>query len=255
MTTTFIIGDVHGMAIELQALMDKLSPKSSDQVIFVGDLLDKGEDSAGVTSMVRHMTETAHFKVILVEGNHEDKHRRFRRNLIVRPNDAAEQALRSPELAEITEKLSLDDIAFLNTAIPFYRIPEHHILVVHGGIPGDMRWFPKTVEEVAKLTGKQRKRFQLIMRTRYLRPNGRFIAFGEETETDPFWAEVYDGRFGHVVFGHQPFMNGAGRFPHATGVDTGAVFGGQLTALRITKSDERSFVSVPSRKCAEPLSC
>jgi serine/threonine protein phosphatase 1 len=253
MTNIFLIGDVHGMSIELQALMDKLSPRSEDQVIFVGDLLDKGDDSVGVASLVRNMDENAAFEVILVEGNHEDKHRRFRRNKVLRPKVAAEQAARSPELNEITEELSANDIAFLDKAIPFYRIPKHDILVVHGGIPGDMSRFPNTIEEVERLTGKQRKRFLLIMRTRYLRPNGRFIFFGEESKTDSFWAETYDGRFGHVVFGHEPFMSGVGFFPHATGIDTGAVFGGRLTALKITNAGERSFVSVPSRKIAEPL--
>lgn len=253
--TIFIIGDVHGMTIELKELMSKLSPKSGDQVVFVGDLVDKGEDSAGTVRFVRELSEAAPFDIIVVEGNHEDKHKRYRRNCTVRPKVAAQQALRSPELCKITEELTPEDIEFLNEAVPFHRIPEHNILVVHGGITGDMRKFPDSINAARNLSGKRKKYFNLTMRTRYVTPEGRFVRLGAETKRDKFWAEVYDGRFGHVVFGHQPFMDGVGSFPHATGIDTGAVFGGTLTALVVDVSGKHSFVSVASRKFAEPMMC
>lgn len=249
---TIIIGDVHGMAVELAALMAKLAPVAGDKVVFVGDLVDKGEDSVGVVRMVRHMAENLPFEVVVVEGNHEDKHRRFRRNASVRPEVAAQQAERSPELSDITEGLSDADVAFLDAAVPFHKDAEHDLLVVHAGIPADMTEFPASVEEAEALTGKAKKKFQLVMRTRFVdAETGKFLQLGKETEADPFWADVFDGRFGHVVFGHQPFMDGPGVFPHATGVDTGAVFGGELTAL-VVDEDGREFVSVPSRKFAEP---
>ena len=69
------------------------------------------------------------------------------------------------------------------------------------------------------------------MRTRYLDPTtGKMLELGKNKPGDPFWAEVYDGRFGHVVFGHEP-LYGVTFFPHATGIDTSAVYGGLLTAL------------------------
>jgi serine/threonine protein phosphatase 1 len=251
MPRTMIIGDVHGMDVELQNLLDVLQPTAEDQVVFVGDLVDKGPDSAGVVRRVRELA--ASVPVVLVEGNHEDKHRRFRRNLTVRPEVAAGQAERSPELASITDDLSAEDVAFLDSAVPFHRVSEHGLLVVHGGIPGDMVDFPETVEEAEALTGKRKKKFQLVLRTRFVHhETGKFLQLGKNAPEDPFWADVFDGRFGHVVFGHQPFMDGPGRFPHATGVDTGAVFGGSLTAL-VFDAEGETVVSVPGRKFAEVL--
>ena len=61
------------------------------------------------------------------------------------------------------------------------------------------------------------------MRTRYIDAKKDFIELQRETG-DPYWADVYDGRFGHVIFGHQPFIDGVKYFKHATGIDTGAVF-------------------------------
>ena len=248
--TSFIIGDVHGMKPELVALIETLKPTVEDEITFVGDLVDKGDDSPGVVRFVRELSLT--HNVVLVEGNHEDKHKRFRRNLTVRPEVAAQQAERSPELSEITAGLSEADVAFLDSAVPFHRVAKHGILVVHGGIPGDMVEFPATVEEAMSFTGKAKRRMEKILRTRTIdAETGKFIALGRETEADPFWAEVHDGRFGHVVFGHEPFMDGVAHFPHATGIDTGAVFGGRLTAMVVDADGERSFVSVPGRKVAE----
>lgn len=92
---------------------------------------------------------------------------------------------------------------------------------------------------------------QQVLRTRYVDAGtGRMLALGSETASDPFWAEVYDGRFGHLVFGHSPFLDGPAHFAFATGIDTGCVHGGALTAMLIAADGERSFVSVPGRRCA-----
>lgn len=245
------VGDVHGMLPELVELIERVNPGPEDQIIFVGDLVDKGPDSVGVVRFVRELSQT--HKVVVVEGNHEDKHRRFRRNLTVRPEVAAGQAERQPELASITNDLTEEDVAFLDSAVPFHRVPEHGVLVVHAGVPGDMVTFPESVEEVASMSGKARRAMEKTARVRHVNAEtGKFVRLGDETEADPFWAEVHDGRFGHVVFGHEPFMDGPAQFPHATGVDTGAVFGGSLTALVVDAEGERSFVSVPGRPVARP---
>ena len=51
MSKHFIIGDVHGMAEELDALLTKLGPTAEDTVVFVGDLVDKGPDSIGAVQL------------------------------------------------------------------------------------------------------------------------------------------------------------------------------------------------------------
>ena len=60
----YIIGDVHGMYKQLLSLLEKL-PKDSN-VIFVGDLVDRGEDSAKVIKLVRARA----YQTVL--GNHEN---------------------------------------------------------------------------------------------------------------------------------------------------------------------------------------
>ncbi len=247
-----IVGDVHGALGPLERRVAKLSLSAEDRLVFVGDLVDKGPDPAGVVRFVRQLSEMAPYEVVLVEGNHEDRHRRFYLNKAERPKVARTMAGDAPELLKLDADLSEDDRAYLATAIPFLRLPEWGVLVVHGGIPGTQRTFPDTVEEAQQWHGKRAKAFRKILRTRYVSAEtGKFLALGSNQPGDPFWAEVYDGRFGHVVFGHQPWLDGPACFAHATGIDTAAVHGGRLTAMILPEVGDPYFESVPGIDYAE----
>ncbi|HEY9648552.1 MAG TPA: metallophosphoesterase family protein [Chroococcidiopsis sp.] len=59
------IGDVHGHYDGLMKLMDAIAPRSNDQIYFLGDLIDRGPQSAQVVDFVR-----SHGYTCLL-GNHE----------------------------------------------------------------------------------------------------------------------------------------------------------------------------------------
>lgn len=252
MTRTIIIGDVHGCVEEFDALIDTLAPVAGpegDTVVLCGDLVDKGPHSAPVVSRARTLRESG-VRTVLVMGNHEEKHNRFRARLAAGTDVTALKGYE--EMASITEGLSAEDVAFLNTAVLFHRMPEHGATVVHAGIPLNVGALP---EDTSTLSRKERDRLALVMRVRFVRPTtGGMVPLGEEQEGDVYWADAYDGRFGHVYFGHEPFMGGRdGRFPNATGLDHGCVFGGRLTAAVLIEGQEVGFVSVPARtRYAEP---
>ena len=69
----YIIGDVHGCAKTLQALINQLPHKEKSHIIFVGDLIDRGKYSAQVIEFVRNNGYAC------IRGNHEqymlDAHR------------------------------------------------------------------------------------------------------------------------------------------------------------------------------------
>jgi serine/threonine protein phosphatase 1 len=244
---SIFIGDVHGMRQELECLLDTLDLQPTDKVIFVGDLVDKGDDSPGVVRLVRRLSEN--HEVVVVEGNHEEKHRTHRRNL-------SRGIVREGEVNDITKELTDEDIRFMESFVPFHRVPEHGVLVVHGGIPGNWEHFPESIEEFNSLSNNKKKRFLKCSRTRVVcRETGKFRPLGHEHPEDPFWTEVWDGRFGHVIFGHEPFLDGPDIREHSTGIDTGCVHGGSLTGLIIESDGSRSFVSVPGRMLREPRDC
>jgi len=64
----YVVGDVHGCLRELEHLLDRLDPAADDLVVFVGDLVRKGPDSAGVIDLVRSRPN-----FVTVRGNNEEK--------------------------------------------------------------------------------------------------------------------------------------------------------------------------------------
>lgn len=70
---TFAIGDIHGDLAALDALLGKLPELTpEDTIVFLGDYIDRGPDSAGVVRRVRQLTKEGPAKVIALRGNHED---------------------------------------------------------------------------------------------------------------------------------------------------------------------------------------
>jgi serine/threonine protein phosphatase 1 len=69
-----IIGDIHGCWSELQELLDKADLANGDQVIALGDFVDRGPDSPRVLNFFRKQPNTR-----AIQGNHERKHVRSAR--------------------------------------------------------------------------------------------------------------------------------------------------------------------------------
>ena len=69
---TAIIGDVHGCAEELTALLERLSLGDGDKVVLLGDLFDRGPDSWGVLQTVQALADKKGERFALLLGNHED---------------------------------------------------------------------------------------------------------------------------------------------------------------------------------------
>ena len=64
------IGDIHGEIDKLTSLLDKISPKKDDTLIFLGDYIDRGYHSKEVVSELLKLKKT--INCIFLMGNHED---------------------------------------------------------------------------------------------------------------------------------------------------------------------------------------
>jgi len=67
---TYAIGDIHGCLNSLQALAGAVQFDASDQIIFLGDYIDRGADSKGVIDWIIELGTT--HNVIRLRGNHEE---------------------------------------------------------------------------------------------------------------------------------------------------------------------------------------
>ena len=64
---TIIVGDVHGCALELTSLLERIGFGSGDRLVFVGDIVARGPYPLEVLDLARQTG------AILVRGNHEQK--------------------------------------------------------------------------------------------------------------------------------------------------------------------------------------
>lgn len=74
MLVTFAIGDVHGALHKLQNLIARCEAHAGDRprkYVFLGDYIDRGPDSAGVIRLLIKLQGRAPDGVIALKGNHE----------------------------------------------------------------------------------------------------------------------------------------------------------------------------------------
>ncbi|MEV0411861.1 polynucleotide kinase-phosphatase [Streptomyces sp. NPDC050448] len=222
-----IIGDIHGCSSELETLLGKLGYEDGVHpegrtAVFVGDLVDRGPDSPGVLRRVMGMVGSGN--ALCVPGNHENKLGRHLKGSKVQQTHG---------LAETIEQLRLEPEEFVQEVRTFIAgLVSHYVLdggklvVCHAGLPEKYH---------GRTSGRVRSH----------------ALYGETTgETDEFglpvrypWAEDYRGR-AVVVYGHTPVPDTAW-INNTICLDTGAVFGGKMTALRWP---ERELVDVPAEK-------
>jgi predicted phosphodiesterase len=214
MPRTIFIGDAHGCRRELEELLDASAYAAGESVVLVGDLVAKGPDSRGVLQLV------AKLGAIGVRGNHDHAVLRWRDHL-----HAGTASHKAGHHLQIARSLSEDDWRVLAGLPLFLRLPEHEVIVVHGGfVPG------VALEEQPP---------DLLMNMRTLRPDGTGSRRADEGE---LWGARFQGPE-LAVFGHHA-LAGLQRHKHAIGLDTGCVYGGRLTAYVLP--DDRLF-SVSAR--------
>ncbi|MCX5279668.1 MULTISPECIES: polynucleotide kinase-phosphatase [unclassified Streptomyces] len=231
-----IVGDIHGCAAELETLLGKLgyvdgTHPEGRTAVFVGDLVDRGPDTPGVLRRVMSMVGSG--DALCVPGNHENKLGRYLKGRKVQHTHG---------LAETIEQLDAQSDAFRSSVREFvdglvshYVLDGGRLVVCHAGLPEKYH---------GRTSGRVRSH----------------ALYGDTTgETDEFglpvrypWAEDYRGRAA-VVYGHTPVPT-ATWLNNTICLDTGAVFGGKLTALRWP---ERELVDVPAEQVwyepAKPL--
>ncbi|MET7288471.1 polynucleotide kinase-phosphatase [Streptomyces sp. NPDC005573] len=222
-----IVGDIHGCAAELEALLTRLGyadgvHPEGRTAVFVGDLVDRGPDSPGVLRRVMAMVRSGN--ALCVPGNHENKYGRHLKGRQVQHTHGLAETIEQMEGE--SEEFRREVREFIDGLVSHYVLDGGRLVVCHAGLPEKYH---------GRTSGRVRSH----------------ALYGETTgETDEFglpvrypWAEDYRGRAA-VVYGHTPVPE-ASWLNNTICLDTGAVFGGKLTALRWP---ERELVDVPAER-------
>lgn len=240
-----IIGDVHGCADELEALLAQLGYEVSERrdgngldagpvyrhpdgrmAVFVGDLVDRGPRILDAIRIVRNIVEAG--SGLCVMGNHEQKLLRALQGRNVQITHGLAESLAEIDAVPADDRPALIEElkTWVDARISHYVLDEGRLVIAHAGLKSEMQG-------------------------RGSRAVREFALYGDTTgETDEFglpvrlnWAAEYRGAalvaHGHVAVPEPDWLN------NTIDVDTGAVFGGKLTALRYP---ERELVAVPAAR-------
>ena len=63
------IGDIHGCLVTLENLIKKIAPTDEDELVFIGDYIDRGPDSKGVIAYLMDLATQK--RCVFLRGNHE----------------------------------------------------------------------------------------------------------------------------------------------------------------------------------------
>jgi bis(5'-nucleosyl)-tetraphosphatase (symmetrical) len=252
----YAIGDVQGCYDSLRRLVDKIGFKPKrDELWFVGDLVNRGPKSAKVLRYVRGLGDSA----TCVLGNH-DLH-------LLATYAGARKLKRTDTIADVLDAKDADELIDWLRKRPLLRATKKYMLV-HAGL--HPRW---SIRQARALTREVEERLRHKRWTKYLeeiyeaelpsqwddRLKGperlacilafttRMRALGQDLEFDDYagtldnvpkeasaWFQL-DAKKRNgtcVVFGHWAALGLHMRKRHI-GLDTGCVWGGELTAVRL----------------------
>ena len=204
-----VVGDIHGCYDELMELLEKVDIGDDDRIFSVGDLITKGPKSKEVLELF--MTD-ARFATVI--GNHD---------LALRRKWNGEEVELKPAQKETHKELKGEKDAYVSffNRMPFMIDLGSH-LVVHAGVRPTVELYSQTTSDMTLI---------------------RTLGANPESDEGTPWYHVYHGEK-VILFGHWPAPEPR-RGRKAIGLDTGCVYGYNLTAYII---EEDEFVTVKAKK-------
>ena len=272
----YAIGDLQGCYIELRELLDRLGyDRDEDRLWFVGDLVNRGPNSLECLRWVKDLGERA----VVVLGNH-DLHL-----LAVaagggrkqKTGDTLDPILGAPDRDQLLDWLRTRPLLHHDATLGY--------TMVHAGLPPQWDLATATlcareVEQALRgpghlaflkdmygdqpdlwsdgLTGMARLRFSVnaLTRMRFCSSDGRLdlkVKGAPHTASGELlpWFAMRDRRSAglHLIFGHWSTLGeaeGFGVYP----LDSGCVWGGKLTALRL--DGEGGWTAIPCKGARKP---
>lgn len=230
-----VIGDVHGCYEELRTLLAKLgykmtgdvnTPKASHpdgrKAVFLGDFVDRGPDTAKVARLVMGMVQAG--TGFAVSGNHELRLVKALRGSSVRSSHGLAESMTS--LGELTDADKTALATFLEALPDHLVFDDGNVVVAHGGLPDAMHGRGGVAVRTFAVEGE--------------RPGFEDAMIKAEL---PAWARAHASPATVVYGGHaSPAVLHEN---HTYAIDTGCVFGGKLTALKLPEGE---LVDVPAKK-------
>jgi serine/threonine protein phosphatase 1 len=217
----YAVGDIHGMRDRLDELVRSLPLGSDDHLVFVGDYVDRGPDSFGVVEYLIELRKRHRCTFLL--GNHESMFLSFL-------GWRGEQYFGAEAFLHNGGETTLRSYGYFEAKGKF-RMPAAHEAFYKGLVLSHAEG-----EYLFIHAGLSRERLSL---------SDASYAVAHEHPRELLWQRA-TGELPHslgvtVIYGHTPAPDFQVRWnlPYSIGIDTGCVYGGPLTAIRLP--DETVF--------------
>ncbi len=188
------IQDIHGCFYEMQSLLDKVGLNEDDEIITVGDFIDRGPDSLEVVKFLRNNANTH-----VIAGNHERKH-------------LSKIYTYAQEITKLQFGQYYDETMNWMSNLPYFY-ENNDVIVVHAALIPGLELKKQPQEVLCGSTSGER----------YL----------EKILNGECWYKAYKGEkpvvFGHHIVGDTPLIYN----DLVYGIDTGSCHGGFLTAITV----------------------
>jgi len=239
------IGDIHGCRESLEALLAKLTILDSDVLVFVGDYVDRGPDTPGTIDTLIQLKKS-HPNCVFLRGNH----------------DALLLGMISGDLEQY-EPLYLSSSMGGFTTLRQYGCSEEKLDACVQSY-----FSPKStlLEYFAALLPPAHKEFLENTQYKYLVDDYLFVHAGinpskslaEQSNSELIWIRDEFVNFKHslpqiIIYGHTPTVRYGLPEPRwdlenrKIGIDTGAIWGGRLTALLLPELEVVSVAGYDGR--------
>jgi len=249
--STFAIGDVQGCFDELQLLLKECGfDKRRDRLWFVGDLVNRGPKSLQTLRFVRDLGSRA----VTVLGNH-DLH-------LITQFEGFERRRKDDTFQDVLEARDARELVDWLRGRPMMHVEGDHAMVHAGLLP---QWTVRKAlslgtevenaltrknyrDFLANMYGSKPDRWSdslqgwdrlrvivnVMTRMRFCTPGGKMEFRAKVTQPPLGYVPWFEGRKGKplIVFGHWSTL-GLKLTGRLAGLDSGCVWGGSLTALRL----------------------
>jgi len=203
MRKIFAIGDIHGCAGKLKALMDKIPiDYANDHLVFIGDYIDRGPSSFEVVDYLVDLKHR-HPEIVFLKGNHEDMLQKYLAGsdrftyLFNGGQQTLDSYLNRQNKTEFSP-IPSDHLEFYKSLVLYYQTEDY--IFVHAGIRPKIPLEKQNPDEI------------LWIREDFIHSK---MDFGKR-----------------VIFGHTPYSEPLVQ-PNKIGIDTGAVYGNLLTCVQL----------------------
>jgi UDP-2,3-diacylglucosamine pyrophosphatase LpxH len=205
------VSDIHEHPDQFFEIVNKFPISEKMRLVVCGDIFDKGYGFSAAEKIINKLKYHMDLgQAYFIKGNHELKN--------------IKKSRQAGSLSPLMKWVDNQPIS-----LSFIYNNSSRYTVVHGGVDGYMGWddlvYDLSVCYIRYLSNSHKKMIPIKKEQK-----DGLIVYTPKDPENSLWHEVYDGRFGYIISGHNSNPSGPNFYKYSCNIDTGVFDSGKLTA-------------------------